>query len=261
MACDYVPEVRAFVSGINDVYIPGGNRELFEAAVIFYAICNKCNIDLKTDLSRYRIKTLDGGDYYAAVNIRSTQSDTDYTLSREYPSYWACGDMNRWSEKYPVYSWSIDSRYSSRTGRWQNNLTSDYEYLYELLTGAIDESTANMEKFERLRKREYLTDDNKINIMIVRADPDEFFSKLPSLDEDTKNLFASYALEQAPQLAKNYPPQMRDMVIATSVGEFNKSTVALMVMDILYGNGTFRPLTEEEKVTSNLLMFCDRLPK
>ena len=33
-----------------------------------------------------------------------------------------------------------------------------------------------------------------------------------------------------------------------------------MVMDILYSNGTFKPLTDQEKVTSNLLMFSDIIP-
>ena len=62
-------------------------------------------------------------------------------------------------------------------------------------------------------------------------------------------------------IAKDYPPQMRDLVVADNVVTFVGSAVALMVMDILYGNGTFRPLTEDEKITSTLLMFCDRLPK
>jgi len=54
---------------------------------------------------------------------------------------------------------------------------------------------------------------------------------------------------------------MRDLIVTWNVGGFIGRTVALMVMDILYKNGTFRPLTEDEKVTSNLLMFCDRLPE
>ena len=262
LVSEYVPIVREAIKKFDDVYIPGENRELFEATVIFYAISNKCEIKLETDLSQYVIKTLDGGEYMAAVNIPATASDPDYIPQKIYPSYGACGNMNRWSEKYPcVYSWSIDSRYSSRKGKWQNNLTSDYEYLYELLTGAIDESTANKEKFERLRNREFLTDDNKINVMIVRADPDEFFSKLPSLDEKFKKLFADYALEEATLLSNDYPPQMRDYVMCWNVFGFIGREVALMVMDILYENGTFRPLTENEKVTSNLLMFCDRLPQ
>lgn len=54
---------------------------------------------------------------------------------------------------------------------------------------------------------------------------------------------------------------MRDYVMHWNVFGFIGREVAIMVMDILYGNGTFRQLTDEEKITSNLLMFCDRLPE
>ena len=259
---EYVPQVRAAIADINDIYIPSGNREVFEAATIFYAVSNNCSITPKTDLSQYHIKTLAGGDFIAYVDIPTTQSDLDYVPSQSYPSYWACGNMNRWSEKYPsVYSWSIDTRYCSRKGAWGNNLTSDYEYLYEFMTGAIDDTPANKEKFDRLRERGYLTKDNKVNIMVMRAKQNEFFSKLPLLDENLKRTFSDYALEQAMLIAENYPPQMRDLVIDCNAARFVGTAVALMVMDILYENGTFHPLTEEEKVTSNLLMFCDTLPK
>jgi hypothetical protein len=60
---------------------------------------------------------------------------------------------------------------------------------------------------------------------------------------------------------KTDPPQMRDLVICWNTNGFIGNTVALMVMDILYGNGTFKELTDREKITSNLLMFCDVLPK
>ena len=259
---EFVPKVRAAVADVKDIYIPGGNRELFEAAAILYAISNNCNISFEKDLSQYVIKTLAGGNFIASVNNPSTPIDPDYVPSKTYQSYWACGDMYRWSEKYPsVYSWSIDSRYSSRKGAWQNNLTADYEYLYEFMMGAITDNSANKNKFERLREREYLSGENKVNIMVVRGNQKEFFAKLPLLDESLKARFADYALEQAMLLAKNYPPQMRDLIVSWNVGGFISRTVALMVMDILYENGTFKPLTENEKVTSNLLMFCDILPE
>lgn len=259
---EYVPKVRAAVADVKDVYIPSGNRELLEAAAILYAISNNCTINFEKDLSQYVIKTLGGGQFIASVNIPSTQIDPDYVSSKTYPSYWACGDMTRWSEKYPsVYSWSIDSRYSSRKGAWSNNITADYEYLYEFMTGAISDNSANKNKFERLREREYLSKENKVNIMVVRGEQSEFFSKLPLLDEALKARFADYALEQAMIFANDYPPQMRDLIVSWNVGGFISRTVALMVMDILYENGTFNPLTENEKVTSNLLMFCDILPE
>ena len=203
-----------------------------------------------------------GGNFTAEVGIPSTPRDPDYVFSQAYPSYWSCGDMNRWSEKYSsVYSWSIDTRYSSRKGAWGNNFTSDYEYLYEWMTGTIKDTLANKEKFDRLRKRGYLTEDNRVNIMIIRGNQNDFFAKIPELDETVKRSFADDALEQAMLIAKDYPPQMRDLIVASNVVAFVNQTVALMVMDILYENGTFRPLTEDEKITSNLLMFCDRLPE
>ena len=259
---EYVPQIRAAIADVKDIYIPSGNRELFEAAMIFYAVSNKCCLESKTNLSQYSIKTLAGGNFIAYVDIPATQSDPDYVSPQTFPPYWSCGDMTRWSEKYPsVYAWSVDSRYSSRTGGWKNNRTSDYEYLYEFLTGAIENTPANKEKFDRLKKRGFLTEDNKVNIMVMQGEAKAFFAKLPELDEATKKTFADYALEHAMLVAKNYPPQMRDLVVFRYVSAFVDPTVALMVMDILYENGTFRPLTEREKVTSNLLMFCDQLPQ
>ena len=259
---EYVPQIRAAIEDVKDIYIPNGNRELFEAAAIFYAVNNKCNTASKINFSQYSIKTLAGGNFIAYVDIPATQSDPDYVPSQTFPPYWGCGDMNRWSEKYlSIYAWSFDTRYSSRKGAWKNNRTSDYEYLYEFMTGAIENTPANKEKFDRLKARGFLTEDNKVNIMVVRDKAETFFAKLPSLSEEIKKTFADYTLEHAMIVAKNYPTQMRDLVISRNVSSFVNATVALMVMDILYENGTFRPLTEGEKVTSNLLMFCDQLPQ
>ena len=258
---EYVPLVRESVADVKDIYIPNGNRQLFEASAVFCAVGHRCGINTDIDRSQYCIKTKAGGDFIAHIHIPETQIDPDYIMSQSYPAYWACGDMNRWSEKYPsVYSWSVDTRYCSRQGAWSNNLTSDYEYLYEFITGAIEDTPANKEKFDRLRSRKYLTDDNKVNIMVMRGDKTAFFSKLPELSDELKRTFADYALEHATRLSANYPPQMRDLAVAACAESFVGGTVALMVMDILYGNGTFSALTENERVTSNLIMFCDKLP-
>lgn len=211
-------------------------------------------------MSRYYIKTPDGGNYIALVNLPATQSDKDYKPTLPPRSYNYCDSMTRESKKYPVYSWAVNTRYDTRQGGWKNNLVSDYEYLYEFMTGAISDDIANAEKFERLRERKFITDDNRVNIMVIKGDCESFFSRIPSLDEETKKKFAGYALESAEVAARDYPPQMRDLVISWEAGGFVDSKVAIMVMDILYGNGTFKELTDNEKITSNLLMFSDVLP-
>lgn len=262
LAGDYADTVRTAISDLKDIYIPSGNRELLEAAAVFYGVANKCGIPVNKDISQYFIKTSDGGDFIAYVDIPSSQSDTDYKPTLNLPSYYTCGNMTRFSEKYPVYSWSIDTdiRYCSRKGTWQNNLTSDYEYLYEFMTGTISDDKANADKFKRLRERNYITEDNKVNIMVIKGGPNDFFSKIPELNEAVKKQFANYALEITEIYARNFPPQMQDLIIATNTNNFIGNIVAVMIMDILYGNGTFKKLNDREKVTSNLIMFSDVLP-
>lgn len=262
LAKEYVPLVREALAAVKDVYIPSKNRELFDAAGIFYAIANKCGFNTEMNLSKYVIKTTDGGSYIAHVDSESKCSDPDYIPTlKDRPNYWACGDMTRGSEKYPaVFSWSIDTRLCSRKGAWQNNLTEDYEYVYELIKGEIAENDANAEKFARLRDRNFLTADGKPNIMIAKGTPSDLFDRIPAPDPAIRDKFIDRALECAMIEAKNYPPQMQDLIVSWTVREFAGTVTALMVMDILYSDGTFKPLTEEEKTTSTLIMFSDILP-
>jgi hypothetical protein len=269
LAENYVPQVRAALAGLEigkDIYIPGGNRELFEAAAIFYAIYSKCSVHIDKDISKHRIKTLDGADYLVTVELPCELVDPDYKCEFDIPEletkYKVCGVMTRDSQKYPcLYSWSIDSRFDSRKGAWQNNLNSDYESLYEIMTGSITESKATSDKFTRLRKRGFLTKDGKINIMIVKSSWNDFKNMLPSPDKSLLDEFAKYALEQAMIQAKQYPPQIQDRFVAEFMDWAVGSTVAMMVLDELYDSGTFRALNDQEKVTANLLMFADKLPE
>ena len=61
--------------------------------------------------------------------------------------------------------------------------------------------------------------------------------------------------------ARNYPLQMQDLIVGRGISGFIGTEVAMMVMDILYQNGTFKTLTEREKITAELIMFSDILPE
>lgn len=264
LAEKYVPQVLEALKDFDDVYIPGGNRELFYASVIFYAITEKCAVSVEKDLNKYRIRPLAGGDYFATIQLKPEILDPDYqfTINKTVNDYSGCGAMTRKSDKYPgVYSWSLDSRFSNRSGSWQNNKTTDYDALYEVMTGMIEYTKSHSEKYDRLRQRGFITEDGKINIMVINGAADEFFAKIPKTDKALLDEFAGYALEQAMNVAKLYPPSMQDLVIWEFVRFFISHDVAMMVMDILYDEKRFKPLTESEKVTANLLMFSDSLPK
>ena len=96
--------------------------------------------------------------------------------------------------------------------------------------------------------------------MMVKGKQKDFFATIPELSKNIKDIFAYATLEFAMLSAKDYPPQMQDLIVKWDVGGFIGSTVALMVMDKLYERGVFKPLTENERVTSNLIMFSDVLP-
>ena len=262
LAEEYVPLVREAVKEMTDVYIPGGNRELLEAAAVCMAVRNKELAPMNKDLSKYYIKTTDGGDYVAEVELQMEAQDPDYVWKEDASLYWSTGNMWRDSEKYPaVSSWMNDTRYCNRTGGWQNNLYTDFEYVYEFMKGEITDTPANAEKFNRLRERGYITKDNKVAIMVSKGDYGKFFDRLPEFPEHVKKKCAEVALETAMISAKDYPPQMQDLMVTWGIAGFFAQWMPVMVLEVLYENGTFRKLTEEERVTANLLMFSDILPE
>ena len=261
---NYVPKVKEAIKKITDIYIPSGNPELFEATAIFYAIVNKFDLPIVKNVSPYLIKTLDGGEYYVTVNLKSEIIDPDFKpiLEESTRDYSACGSMMRNSWKYPtVKAWSYDSRFSTRKGRWQNNLNTDYDAIYEVICGDIEDNKANEEKFKRLRERGFITDDGKLNVLVVKKTMEEFDALIPSPDKDQIDEFAKIAIEQAVMHAKNYPPQMQDFIVFEFVKWYVDNTVAMIVLDKLYDSGEYKPLTQSEKATANLIVFSDRLPQ
>lgn len=262
LAENYAPKVREAIKDFKDVYIPGGNREILEAAAIFYGVANKSGITVNKELSEYLIKPVIGGEYFALVELKKENLTPDYRCELDTARYQSCGDMNRWSYKYPsVGSWCADTLLDSRQGGYANNKTADYEYVYEYICGQLPDTVANSEKINRLRERNFLSPENDVNIMVAKIFSSDFFDKIPFFGEEIKNKFFGKIIEYAMNEAKNYPPQMQDLIVHRSAELFIGNTVAIMTMDILYGNGTFRPLNEKEKVTANLLMFSDRLPE
>ena len=48
---------------------------------------------------------------------------------------------------------------------------------------AFAANEANAEKYARLKEREFITEDGEVNIMLIKGDYNEFFAKIPELEE------------------------------------------------------------------------------
>ena len=261
LADEYYPVVRDAVRDIGDIYLPTGSRELLEATVLLHKIiCADIPFDGR-DISRYCVKTTDGGEYIAYANLKFQCSDPDYQMKGEWKDYWCCGTMNRWSDKYPVGSWSYDTRYTSRKGAWKNNLTEDYEALYEYIAGQLPDSSANADKLARLRERRLIDENGRVAVMVARREADDKIDAVPSVGESIIRRFADAALEYAMTDARQYPPQMQDLIVSEDMYSFIGPTVALMTRDLLFERGAWKPLTEAEKGAVDLMVFSDRLPE
>lgn len=143
-------------------------------------------------------------------------------------------------------------------GGWQNNLTEDYEYVYEYIIGAIDDTSSNASKFARLRERKFIDDNGRVNIMVTHHDVYKLLENLPSLPQDQARRYIDAELEAQQLEARDYPEQMHELILN---GNISPNSLAVLVLNKLYENGTFKPLTENEKVTSQLIMFSDKLPE
>lgn len=260
LAEEYVPQVRRAMEQVKEVYLPGGNRELLDAAAIFYGASRAFQGADGRDLSKYHVKTTAGGNFIALVDLSASPSDPEYKPAFDTNQYWACGDMNRFSDKYPLICWAVDTKFCSRRGGWQNNITSDYEYLYEFMNGTLVQNPSTAEKFDRLRDRGYLTDDNQVNLIVVKGNQDDFFRMIPPVSQELHSRFTQQALESAQMEAKQYPPQMQDLIMNWEMNSFIGRTTAIMLLELLYRNSTLRPLTKREMATSQLIMFSDILP-
>ncbi len=101
---NYVDLVRQSISDCRDVYIPSNNREVLEAAAIFYGVANKCRFGITKNLSKYIIKTTAGGNFIADIETERVPTDPEYVPTLHLPPMWSCGNMHRESEKYPLFS-------------------------------------------------------------------------------------------------------------------------------------------------------------
>lgn len=257
---EYIPELKAFVESAEDIYIPGGNRDLLLATLISYAIATQNHpFGEDVDISKYVIRPTDGGYYIVSAEQESRQSDPGYNPTVTVKGYFCCGPMTRWSEKYGdrVSAWSIDTKFDRREGAWQNNRTEDYEYLYEFLCGKLPKGMETVDKYQRLYDRKYLGENDEVQVIVAKNGS---LDHLPLLSDELKNKLSTYAGMNYECRKKYYPAQMHDLIRSYSRYVLEPRTW-LLILDSMMEEGTLPNFTETERTALNLIVFSDRLPE
>ena len=250
----------------NKIYTPENDFNFLMYLAVVYACSHKLNVinsNKNIDWSKYRVKRKDGGDYIAHATVGT---DIDWKLlSYNSDLYGVCGDMTRgcWG-LYPIEAWQIDTYYDDRTGRWQNNLNEDYQYLYEFMTGKIIKNSENIDKFKRLYDKGYLiskNDSEYVNMIVTTLSRDGFANILPEITEELKAISEELDEEIYKITKTQYPPHMQNLNRGYCSGCLAGNDIRMRVVEMLVADCTLKPLTDTQKHSVNTIMFCDTLPK
>lgn len=258
LVCEaYIPAVIRALDGWqpSNYYLPDGDRNLLLWAAVPYAMTHK-QPHGGVDLSPFSVKRKDGGDYIAFAGVKK-----ELHLSFDPQKYRVCGDMHRGPGKYPCSSRQINTCYDGRPGGWRDNLWTDYEYLYEFITGALKKEESQIEKYRRLIDKGYLVEENggdRVNLIVIRSQealdavlppfPDELVQAGKRLDAQL------YALGK-----DRYPAHMQKLHKAMCTGCLGDG-VRMYVVERLLETGVLTMPHERRKKGLTTLMFCDTLP-
>ena len=249
----YVPLLIPIVEELmkdENIYVPDNDKNLLMWSVITNALCNKLYVEGKNkiDVSRYFVKRPDGGEYQAEVDIAG-----DYGI--DYSKYYLCGSMTRDSEKYDnIYAWQIGTYYDDRKIGWEDNISEDYEYLYEVYTGKIQKDETNIEKYKRLYDKGYLIGD-KVNVIISKNAFDSIYKLLPELSDEWIEINNQYS-EEIYAIEKDlYPKHMLDLRKWKCANPLFRTS--MRVVELLVADGTLKLPNDDQKHGVNTIMYIN----
>ncbi|MCI8389037.1 MAG: sigma-70 family RNA polymerase sigma factor [Clostridiales bacterium] len=256
----YIPQLIESLNAFDrsKVYIPNNDNNLWLWAGIMFALSNKLNFCMQNDsLDKFRVKRKDGGDYIAHAYIKR-----NLNLSYDSSKYNSCGSMNRGSNKYPIFSWQYNTNYDSRDMSWRENLYTDYEYLYEFYTDMLKKEPSQIEKYQRIRDKGYLTADDKVNLICIKdtnakwIEQAEFVKSLPEAGEDIWALLNELGDKTYKLKEPTFPEHIRPLAKL-----YCKPMLVMHIIELLVNRGTLSLPNKEASYGLNTLLFCDKLPE
>ena len=245
----------------NSIYVPDGDLNLWRWSAFMWGRQDFPVMDAQIDpdvLSRYSIRRPDGGHYIAYADVYD-----DYDVDYDGTYLWACGHMNRRSERYEgLASVQLNTAYDTRPNGWEDNLYTDYDILYEFITGQLPETQPNLVNYQRLFTRGLVVRRKSgisVNVPVVKSD-------LPAFDLfegiDMNELYAIYtdcSAKIADLQDPLYPPHMREYNRARLLAY--GTNLDMYIYRWMLDNGVLT-LPEDDRCGGIMtVVFADTLPK
>ena len=270
--CDiYIPLLTKYVSKYKEmgIYVPEEDINLLLWSVVPYACGYMLQvIDGEKELygTNYKVKRKDGGDYIAYAMI-SSDDKADFDADH----YRVCGDMIRGNNG--IASWQSNTTYDTRKGGWRDNHTSDYEALYEYMTGTLKKEEKQVERYQRLYEKGMLYQKDgrdTIGMIVIPSKKNEkgyishresdFHKNLPTMPDSLKKLCLQID-DEIYQLQKgNYPVHMHKLLKVWNSNQLSNNTSRILIIDELIKRGVLSIPCEYQRKSITTLVFSDVVP-
>lgn len=258
---EYIPcvfdELKKF--DMSKIYIPDNDLNLLMWSAVILAIGKKSmDISTQKELDKYSVKRKDGGDYVAFADV-----EPDFDLSRN-KKYSTCGDMTRTNERYSTVAWQFDTYYDSRSNGWRDCLSSDFDSLYEHISGRIKKDDVSLEKYQRLYEKGYLVKDgdkDKVAMIVTTYGSDEFMNLIPDPDEKLAKKLEKYSKEYYELTKDCVADHMLLFHKIICSASLTNGRMRMTVIDQLLKSGVLSLPTKEQKAALTTILFCDTIPE
>jgi hypothetical protein len=264
---EYVPTLVKTATEMfkqQDVYSPENDLNYFMWSILTYAC--RMNTRYHEDVTKYYVKRKDGSEYVPCVWLEPEYKRDE--LSFNPMLYYVNGDMTGavYTENHeePLRNsyWQLDTYYDSRNGI--EFPCKDIKYLYENMKGKITKTLEQADNYKRLYDKGYLVqsgDTEYVNMVVMNTTEAEFWEKLPKVSDDLYKRMDEVT-EKVYQFSKShYPKHIQELYRTICGSKVVGKSLRTQILEKLYSNGTLKPLTENQKKTVNMILFCDVLPK
>ncbi len=245
----------------DSIYLPDGDLNLWRWSAFMLGEQDPPPLDTQVDediLNRFQIQRPDGGCYIAYADVYD-----EYTVDHDTTYLWACGHMNRLSERYEgLSSVQVNTAYDTRPNGWQDNLDTDYDVLYEFITGQLPETRPNLHKYQRLfdrglvvRRKEGIS----VNVPVVMRNA-PCFDLYAGIDRDAYKAIYADCSEQIGALeASLYPAHMREYI--RTIHKAYGTNLFMYFYRWMLDNGVLTLPEDDRRGGLMTVVMADTLPK
>ena len=263
----YIPRMLDSIAEIakrSDIYIPDNDENLLKFTLTIFRLSRLHYNEYGKDetAEKYAVERPDGGKFIAFAVVNNPVK-----LSFDSQKYGVCGAMTRGSYKYAVRSWQMNTYYDNRKLGWRDNNTEDFEYLHEYMSGTLDKTPANIDKYRRLCDKGYIDDDN-VRVIVAKSqtggmhgDLESMSALLPSLDSELAEYGMQIDKEYFDIVKPLYPEHMHGLCKCYSKNVLSQHDVVMRVIERMFERGMLAPFKENQKGGLSTLVFSDILPE